>query len=181
MARQSQDQAGDGVHTGPTEEQLPPDRFIADSGVAFDEGGGGRNSRLMSAVAGQADPESLTEAGDGEGPAVSITEEAIGQKNGETAPGAPILLPGQELGLRGEARDEADLPQEKTRGPCQGSCLVKNMEGSVDKQLSEEGQPSVRAEAVGQQPSLGQRIHSGEAVEGTAAAFRREEKGEAAV
>ena len=201
IAKQHQDQPGNDVRTAPTEEHLPPDpsigdpitatddrRFIQHSGVVVDGGERGKTSRLPPAVAGQADLEPLTAEGDGEGLAVSrSTEEAGGQRNDEAALSAPTLLPGQdsgligEVGLSGASRDEADSLQEKTRGPCQGFCLVENMERSEDKPLSAGGQPSAGAEAVGLQPSLGQGVHSGEAMGGTAAVSHGEETGEAAV
>lgn len=200
MARQGQDQPGNDVRLAPTEEHLPPDSFIGDSVAAVNErrltqhsgavveGGGGKTPRLPPAVVGQANPERLTTEGDGEGLAISSsTEEAIGQSNDETALNTPILLPSPNPGLRGElglsgaSIYEADSLQEKTRGTCQGSCLVENMERCEEKQLLEEGQSGVRAEAVGLQPSLGQGMHAGEAVGGAATVSQREETDEAAV
>lgn len=198
MARQGQGQGqpGNGGRTAPTEEHPPPDPsignsgaavdkegFLEDSGAVVDEGEDGKQSSLPPALVGQADPEPLTEEGGGGAGLVlsRSTEEASGQNSGERALSDPMLLSGRDLGFREEAADEAVSLQEKTRGPCQGSCLVENMEGSEDKQQQKEGQPRVREEAGGQESSLGQTTHSGEAVERTVAVFRGEEKGEAAV
>lgn len=195
QGRQGQGQPGNSVRTAPTEEHLPPDPSIGNSGAAVDqegfledsgavvgEGEDGNLSSMPPALIGQAETKPLTEEGDGAGLVLSrSTEEAIGQNSGERALNDPMLLSGRDLGFREEAADEAVSLQEKTRGPCQGSCLVENIEGSEDKQQQKEGQPSVRAEVGGQEPSLGQGTHSGEAVERTVAVFRGEEKGEAAV
>lgn len=156
----------------------------------------GIHSRLPPAATGQIEADSSAGEGGGKEPAVSGTGEATGQKkgkvisstggaieqkHGEVAPNAPLLLSGQNLGLRGEEREHAGSPPDETRGPCQGSCLVENIKGSGDDFVTEEGQPSVRAEAAGQQPSLERGVQPGETVGGATVVFRGAETGEAAV